>query len=163
MATTLADTTLSNFAQLWDRLGNVPLERISIHPAPGTATVEDVLRGRHRQGQKHLYELVHGVLVEKDMGFFEARLAAILVAELHLFLKQHNTGIVVGADGYVRLSVDCVRIPDVAYVSYDRLPDGRTPREPARGRRRSSRARRSRGTRRCHRCCRRRTPRHRSA
>ena len=35
-----------------------------------------------------------------------------------------------GADGMVRLWPGRVRIPDVAYVSWDRLPGRRVPREP---------------------------------
>ena len=32
------------FAEMWERLGNVPLNRIRMFPPPGTATVEDVER-----------------------------------------------------------------------------------------------------------------------
>ncbi len=123
MATTLPETTtLSNFAQLWDRLGNVPLERISIHPAPGTATVDDVLRGRHRKGQKHLYELVHGVLVEKDMGHVESRLAIWLSFYLCSYLKEHPLGVIAGADGPHVTIPDHVRYPDVGFTSHERIP-----------------------------------------
>ncbi|MBI1899585.1 MAG: hypothetical protein HYS13_00545, partial [Planctomycetia bacterium] len=35
--------TIETLADLLDRLGNVPLERIRFRPAPGTATEADVL------------------------------------------------------------------------------------------------------------------------
>jgi hypothetical protein len=45
----------------------VPLCRIRMHPAPGTATEADVLM--RPNGEKRLFELVDGVLVEKPMGY----------------------------------------------------------------------------------------------
>ena len=62
-------------ADLHQRLGGVPLERIRCQPPPGTATEADVLL--RPNGEKRLFELVDGVLVEKPMGLHEARLAAV--------------------------------------------------------------------------------------
>jgi Uma2 family endonuclease len=54
------------------------------------------------------------------------RLGRFLLA----FVEQHDLGIVAGADGMLRLAPGLVRIPDVSYVSWDRLPDRRIPRQP---------------------------------
>ncbi len=42
-------------------LGNVPAARVRCEPAPGAATVEDVVRLRNTE--RSLYELVDGTLV----------------------------------------------------------------------------------------------------
>jgi len=111
------------------RLGDIPLERIRIHPPPGTATEDDVLAA-HEGDDKRLCELIDGVLVEKAMGFRESFLAAALVRFLGNFIEASNPGIVTSADGFVRLFVGQVRIPDVAFISWDRLPGRRIPDEP---------------------------------
>jgi Uma2 family endonuclease len=80
--------------------------------------------------EKRLCELVDGVLVEKAMGFFESHVAAILIRFLDTFLDKHDLGIVAGADGILRLGYGLVRIPDVSFVSWGRLPHGRIPRQP---------------------------------
>ena len=65
-------------------------------PAPGTATEADVLI--RPNGEKRLLELVDGVLVEKAMGYFESRLAAVLIFFLESFLEQNDIGFVLGVD-----------------------------------------------------------------
>ncbi len=78
MATTAAPPpTIRTLADLHERLGGIPLHRIRYHPAPGTDTEADVLV--HPHGEKRLCELVDGVLVEKPMGYYESRWAAILI------------------------------------------------------------------------------------
>src|SRR5205807_3917169 len=52
-----------NFAGLHKRLGGVPLYRIGLDPPPGMATEADVLRHLDA-GDKRLYELIEGTLVE---------------------------------------------------------------------------------------------------
>lgn len=72
-ASTLADAPLETLADRLKRLGSVSPERIPMSPAPGTATEEDVVA--RVDGEKHLFELVDGVLVEKAMGYYESLLA----------------------------------------------------------------------------------------
>ena len=60
-------------ADLLKRLGDIPMVRIRMRPAPGTATADDVLRLCAAE-PKRLCELVDGVLVEKPIGHLEARL-----------------------------------------------------------------------------------------
>src|SRR5262249_7981225 len=52
------------------------------------------------------------------------------LAELRNFAKAHNLGIVAGADGMMRLLGEFVRIPDVSFISWDRLPGRQIPRKP---------------------------------
>ena len=114
--------------QRWEDLGKVPMERIRMEPAPGLATIEDVLR--LRASERRLFELVDGTLVEKAMGWQESLLAAIILHWLQDYLDEHPIGVATGADGMTRLFGDTVRGPDVAFVHWDRLPNGQLPVEP---------------------------------
>ena len=70
---------LREMANLVERLGDVPLDRLRIPPAPGTATEKDLIAALEGP-QKHICELVDGVLVEKPfigVRFGEVRLADI--------------------------------------------------------------------------------------
>lgn len=106
-------------------LGSVPADRIVCRPAPGTATVADVVSIRAREHR--LCELVDGTLVEKAMGWRESLLAGVLLHWLHHFLDQNNFGVATGPDGMTRLFGDTVRGPDVAFYKWDRIPGGRLP------------------------------------
>jgi Uma2 family endonuclease len=120
--------SIKTLADLVKRLGGVPLDRIRFRPAPGTATVQDVTDIQHREGR--LCELVEGVLLEKAAGFVEAQLALFLGGLLNAFVIPRNLGIVTGPDGTVELAADLVRIPDVAFTSWDRMPGRRCPDAP---------------------------------
>lgn len=117
-----------NLADALGKLGNVALERIRMNPAPGTATPGDV--GAIRASEKRLYELVDGILVEKAVGFRESLVAVFIASLLRDHITKENLGLVVGADGMMRLFDDTVRIPDVAYIAWERLPEGRVPEAP---------------------------------
>lgn len=118
----------ATLADLLDDLGNMPLTRIRFHPPLGTATERDVLTV-HAQ-EKRLCELVDGVLVEKVTGFQESCLALALGALLQGFVKPRKLGLVVGPDGTIQLSAGLIRIPDVAFYSWDRIPGRHMPKEP---------------------------------
>jgi len=119
-------------ATTWEQrladLGNIPADRILTQPPPGTATFEDVVHANESNGR--LCELVDGTLVEKAIGWQEALLAGVLLQWLRNFLDQKKLGVVTGADGFTRLFKDTVRGPDVAFVNWNRLPDGRIPTAP---------------------------------
>jgi Uma2 family endonuclease len=121
--------SVETIADLLDRLGHVPPERIRFWPFPGTATENDVLAALEAP-RKRLCELVDGVLVEKAMGFRESLLASFLIASLRSFVSPRQLGLVTGPDGTVRLFAGRVRIPDVAFTSWDRLPGRRVPATP---------------------------------
>lgn len=119
---------METLADLIAYLGHIDLHRVRLHPAPGTATEQDVEAIHHRD--RRLCELVEGVLVEKAMGFQEACLAIALGSMLRAFVRPRNLGVISGADGMIRLASGLVRIPDVAFVSWERLPGRRMPTVP---------------------------------
>jgi Uma2 family endonuclease len=125
---TIDPPDIKTLADLRRRLGGIALNRIWFHPAPGTATLKDVIEAERRENR--LCELVDGTLVEKAMGFEEARLAARLVYLVNLYLEQNDLGICVGADGMMQIAPGLVRIPDVSFVNWDRLPGRESPRAP---------------------------------
>ena len=125
---TIADSSIRTLADLLDRLGRVPLERIRFHPPPGTATEQDVLDIAAREDR--LCELIDGVLVEKPMGYGESILAGVLIRVLGIFVVPRNLGHVTGEQGMMRLFPGLVRIPDVAFASWDRFPQRRWTGEP---------------------------------
>src|SRR5688572_9315529 len=102
-------------ADLLSRLA-VPPERILLMPAPGRATEEDLIRCPRR------CELIDGVLVEKAMGFYESRLAVVLVSILENFVAENSLGIVLEGQGMVRVAPKQVRLPDVSFLSWDHFP-----------------------------------------
>lgn len=115
-------------ADLTEKFGPIPAYRVRNEPHPGHATEQDVIELSLREDR--LYELVDGVLIEKMMGFYESYLALRLGKLLSIFVDDNDLGIVVGADAMVRLTLGLVRIPDVSFVSWDRLPENEVPREP---------------------------------
>jgi Uma2 family endonuclease len=129
MSVVASPGSIETIADLLDRLGGVPPERIRFHPYPGTATEADVLAAMERV-DKRLCELVEGVLVEKAIGYRESGLAVFLAMMLNTFVRPRNLGIFTGADGAVRLMPGLVRIPNVAFTSWDRLPGRRWPKKP---------------------------------
>lgn len=121
----LRDQTL---AEVLEHLGSVDPRRIRVEPAPGHAKPGDVQRIRERE--KRLFELVDGILVEKVMGFRESLVALAIARLIGAFVSRLNLGVVAGADGMMRLLDDTVRIPDVAFIAWTKLPEGKVPDHP---------------------------------
>ncbi|MGC8640423.1 MAG: Uma2 family endonuclease [Isosphaeraceae bacterium] len=115
-------------ADLQRRFGPIPFQRIRQNPAPGTATEDDVLWLNDHEDR--LYELVDGILVEKTVGLEESWLAVRIAGLINLHVEPRNLGIATGADGMYRLAGGLIRIPDVAFASWDRIPGGEFPEEP---------------------------------
>ena len=105
--------SIETLADLMERLGNVPLNRVRFHPYPGTAIEQDVLTA---EDQGLVCELVDGVLVEKAMAYRESVLSVVLGHLLYAFIHPRNLGLVTGEQGTVRLFAGLVRIPDVAFT-----------------------------------------------
>ena len=125
MAVSMKGLTL---ADLLERFGPIPAKRIRTNPSPGTATEQDVIDIEAQESR--LCELVDGVLVEKTVGYYESHLAVQLIIFLAGFVKTHRLGVVAGEAGMTRLSAGLVRIPDVSFISWERLPGRRVPRVP---------------------------------
>ncbi|MCE9564454.1 MAG: Uma2 family endonuclease [Planctomycetes bacterium] len=115
--------------ELLTNLGGVSPNRVRMTPTPGTATVRDVARLLDRHKRK--FELVDGTLVEKIMGLQES----VVAMELGGILREWNRaagnlGMLAGADGPFHLMKKLVRIPDVSFTNWDRLPNRKVPTEP---------------------------------
>lgn len=111
------------------RFGPIPLERVVSRPRPGSATVDDAIRMESQENR--LCELIDGVLLEKTMGFVESFLAAQLGALITAFVQQRNLGVTAGEGGMLQLFPDQVRIPDVCFVSWERLKGSGFPQQAA--------------------------------
>ena len=114
-----------SLADLLRDLGEIPPERVRRHPPPGTATIQDLLKPGNS-----LCELIDGTLVEKPMGIRESVLTLFLVELLHPVIRKQNLGVLSGADGPYELLSGLVRMPDIAFVSWGRLPGRRLPEGP---------------------------------
>ena len=64
------------------------------------------------------------------MGFRESLLAVAIGASLRAFVRAGDLGIVLGADGTLKILVGQVRVPDVSFISWSRFPGGRLPDVP---------------------------------
>ena len=98
-------------------------------PATGLMTADDLLMlpddGRHQ------YELVRGRLITMaPSSSVPALVATKFSTRLCGFVEQHGLGLCGGADwGFcLECSPDTVRVPDVAFVSGERVPAGGVPR-----------------------------------
>ena len=124
----LNDAVATTLEDVIAQLGGIASSRILTSPTPGTATLADCIAVNEQQDRPPC-ELVDGILVEKAMGY-EASVVAITIATiLHTFISKHRLGFVSGADGFFRLNAS-TRGPDVAFLSRERLPEGRFPQEP---------------------------------
>jgi Uma2 family endonuclease len=115
-------------ADLYRRFGPIPFERIRQNPPPGAGTVDDVVRLNDHEDR--LYELVDGILVEKTVGVQESIIAINIGTLLNNFIRPRGLGLVAGADGTIQLDINLVRIPDVSFISWERVPGGEVPEEP---------------------------------
>lgn len=116
-----------NLAELIQSLGVAP-KRIRLHPPPGRATIDDLIR--INESQDRIYELVEGTLVEKIMGIAESWVASRLIMILGAFVMPRKLGYVLGADAAMRIMPHLVRAPDVCFIRREKCPDGKVPREP---------------------------------
>ena len=131
MNTKLADLEYgsNSLAELLDNLGGISPKRVRMNPAPGTATVEDVVRLRNTT--RRIYELVDGTLVEKIMGAPESFVAGEVLTLIKMWNSEHgNRGMVLAPDGPIKLMKKLVRIPDVSFTNWDRIPGRRVPAAP---------------------------------
>lgn len=134
MATTISTPRTTRLPTHWsladiqNHLGGIPIHRIRSFPPPGLATVEDAETLTSRK--EAICELIDGILVEKPMGYYESFLAVLIITKLTTFVVENKLGIVLGEAGTLRILPDQVRIPDVCFIGWSRIPEGRLPREP---------------------------------
>jgi Uma2 family endonuclease len=112
-------------ADLLRRLGDIRADRVRFTPIPGTATIGDLLLPENKG-----CELVDDTLVEKPMGIRESILAVFLGQLLGPFVERKNLGHLTGPDGTLEILSGLVRLPDLAFISWDRFPGRKIPEEP---------------------------------
>jgi Uma2 family endonuclease len=118
--------SISTIADLLQRLGNIPPERVRMDPSPGNATFYDlVLVNEQRNGP--VCEWVENTLVEKAMGFNESWLAFIIMGQFDAYLLAHDLGMCTAPDGVMKILPDIGRAPDVSFISWKSLPGGKPP------------------------------------
>ena len=123
--------TIDSLKDLLNELGGIAPERIRFRPPPGMAKEKHLVQAHDHQNR--LCELVDGVLVEKAMGSIESLLAMELAYEIRRFIEDADLGVVLGADAMLRLAPGLVRMPDLSFVSWEKIPDGQFPDEPISG------------------------------
>ncbi|MBO0700685.1 MAG: Uma2 family endonuclease, partial [Zavarzinella sp.] len=116
-------------ADLIDRLGGIPAERIRMQPPPGTATEKDLVRLLDAE-DKRICELIDGVLVEKAVATREGLYAAYVSRMIWNHAEEFDLGVVLGGDSPFRFRLGLVRVPDVSFVSWGRIPGGEFPDDP---------------------------------
>ncbi len=117
----------SSLAEQLQEFGGIAADRVRLTPAPGSATIDDLVRAN--ASSKPLCELIDQTLVEKAMGYEASVVAAAIARILGNFVAAQRLGLVSGPDGMFQLLTSSVRGPDVAYVSRERLPGGKFPSE----------------------------------
>jgi Uma2 family endonuclease len=128
MSTTAAPPRVLTAADLVTLFGPIPMSRIHTDPPPGLATEQDVIEWLDKHDR--ICELVDGVLVEKVMALRESLLAVAIIALVRAFVHPRRLGLVTAPDGLMRLTTRRVRAPDVAFISWDRVPGRRVPQAP---------------------------------
>ncbi len=116
-------------ADVLKRLGGIPASRVRWHPSPGTATERDLIAIVDGP-DKRLCELVDGSLVEKAVGQYESRVAVILAHFIETYLDTHDLGVCFGEAAMLRIVPGRVRLPDLTFVSWDKLPNREFPAQP---------------------------------
>ena len=120
-------TTIPKLSDVSPRMADFAPERICLEPTPGTATKADVIEAEAKTGR--LYELIDGTLVEKTVGFEEGYIGGAIFRFVSQFVTQHDLGITIPDGGTVELYPEQVRVPDVAFYSWDRFPNRQRPKE----------------------------------
>ncbi|HEX5270234.1 MAG TPA: Uma2 family endonuclease [Gemmataceae bacterium] len=106
-------------------LGGISLKRIRMKPAPGRATEADLIRILAHEDR--LYELVYGVLVEKIVGAPQSCITLVLDRRLGTHAEENDLGLTMGPDGPTRLLEGLVRLPDLSFFSWERMPSKEFP------------------------------------
>jgi Uma2 family endonuclease len=117
---------ITTIADLLQRLGNIPPERVRMDPTPGNATFDDLVQV-NEQHNGPICEWVENTLVEKAMGFNESWLAFIIMGQFDAYLLTHDLGMCTAPDGVMKILPEIGRAPDVSFISWKSLPGGKPP------------------------------------
>ncbi len=125
MATATQIETMEDLGLIFERLGGIAPSRVLLLKPIRPATENDLIAINGLK--KSIFEMVDGFLVEKAMGYTESDLTLVLAGYLRAFVIPRNLGLVSGADGMMRLLAGQVRVPDLAFASWERIPGRRRP------------------------------------
>jgi Uma2 family endonuclease len=117
-----------NLADLHARLGGVPLDRIWSVPAPGTATVADLLTTWTTPPHR-CPELIDGTLVEKYGSFWGAAIVGALCGDLARFVDENELGVCLMGNLPFRLRPGLIRVPSFSFTPWERFPNAELPDE----------------------------------
>jgi Uma2 family endonuclease len=117
------------FADVLERIGHVPVDRVLVQPAPGSATEADVL-DRAVVGEWPT-ELIDGVLVRKAYGWRKGVLSARIAFLLGLVVYEQNLVEMAGPRGPIRLRPGLICAPDVSFICWDSVDDPEEIENPA--------------------------------
>lgn len=117
-------------ADLVRQLGDLPLSRIRLEPAPGTATDADLVQNNDLLRDNRC-ELIDRVLVEKaPMSHLEDAFVSALAYFVNEYLRQHRIGKSFTSGAIYRMSRGNCRLPDFSVCLRDKFPGGRVERVP---------------------------------
>ncbi|MEM7806684.1 MAG: Uma2 family endonuclease [Planctomycetota bacterium] len=112
-----------NNAELWHRLGEIPLDRIVVDPKPGSVDYGFYAKIDGRWNDM-LVELVDGTLIEKPMGRKESRIGMRVGRLLGNAIDAIDLGgKLSGEAGMLRMAGKNVRVPDVAWTAPEDVTD----------------------------------------
>jgi Uma2 family endonuclease len=114
-----------NGQQWHESLGCVPMGRVLFTPWPGSATEQDLIELADRD--ERYCEWIYGTLVEKPSGDFKRRIVMRIINQLSTRIVGH--GMIRYAAAAMRTISGCIRAPDIAYISFNRLPQGTRPKD----------------------------------
>ncbi len=117
-----ADVPFDTVAELLHRLGDISPDRIRLVPTPGTATEADVLHWLEGPESRR-FELIDGTLVEKPQSAYLGLCGSWISTRLWNFVDEYDLGVVLGPDAPTRFRLGLVRLPDIAFVAWKRIPD----------------------------------------
>jgi Uma2 family endonuclease len=69
------------------------------------------------------FELIDGEIIEKTGSFIPSQIASWLITFINMYLMKNPIGYVTGEQGGYRLNDKTLVMPDVAYISKERLPE----------------------------------------
>lgn len=75
------------------------------------------------ENEGRIFELIDGEIVEKMPSFTPSYISLRMATELNLYLRQNPTGRISSEAGGYILSEDDVLIPDVGYISKERMSE----------------------------------------
>jgi len=111
-------------ADLLRELGDIPAERVRIHPTPGSVERVDLDDITKSEG---IYELVYHTMVRKPMGDNESLFALLMAHLFHDYLRSNRCGLLYGETTHIEFTQGEILSPDLSFVTWDRLPEQKRP------------------------------------